>query len=277
MDDMVMKRPYTGDLLTRHLKALPAFRGLLRAVEARYYEEIELPEPVMDLGCGDAHFASETFDRPLAAGVDPWWLPLTEARTRSAYLTLAQAEGAALPFASGHFASVISNSVLEHIPELDPVLAEVNRVLQPGGTFVFCSPSDNFLPFLSISGGLRAVGLTPLGEAYERWFNFISRHHHCDSPAVWTERLGRAGFAVERHWYYFSKGALRSLEWGHYLGLPSAISKTLTGRWVLAPTEWNLAVTDWLLRRFYEEPKAEQGAYVFFVAKKVGGVLGGGR
>lgn len=256
------------DLLTRHLMALPAFRGLLRAVEARFYEDIDLPGPVLDLGCGDAHFASEAFDKRLDIGIDPWWLPLKEARTRDAYGVLAQAMGAAMPVPSNHFNTVVSNSVLEHIPDLDPVLADVYRVLRPGGKLVFCSPSDNFLPFLSISSGLRAIGLAPLAAAYERWFNFISRHHHCDSPAVWAARLEAQGFVVERHWYYFSRSALRALEWGHYFGLPAAIAKTLSGRWILWPAPANLIVTEWLLRRFYEEPLPERGAYLFVIARK---------
>ena len=61
----------TSDLLTRNLLDLPAFRGLLRAVEARFYHDIDLPGPVNDLGSGDAHFAEVTFKRPLDVGVDP--------------------------------------------------------------------------------------------------------------------------------------------------------------------------------------------------------------
>ncbi|MBI3240705.1 MAG: class I SAM-dependent methyltransferase [Chloroflexi bacterium] len=259
----------TDDLLWRQLKAMPAFRGLLRAVEAKFYDGLTLPEPALDLGCGDGHFASETFDRPLAAGIDPWWLPLKEARARNAYKVLAQADGTRLPFPAQHFASAVSNSVLEHIPELDPVLADLNRVLKPGATFIFCSPSDYFLEFLSISHFLRQVGLRGLAEMYERFFNRISRHHHCDSPDVWRERLARAGFAVERHWYYFSPGAHAALEWGHYLGLPAAVAKTLTGRWILWPSRANLWLTEKLLRRFFEEGKQEKGAYIFFVTKKI--------
>lgn len=257
------------DLLWRQLKAMPAFRGLLRAVEAKFYDGLPLPEPTLDLGCGDGHFASETFAHPLAAGVDPWWLPLREARMRKAYNVLAQADGARLPFPAGRFASAVSNSVLEHIPDLDPVLADLNRVLRPGATFIFCSPSDYFLEFLSISRLLRRAGLGGLAEMYERFFNRISRHHHCDSPDTWRERLARAGFAVERHWYYFSPGAHAALEWGHYFGLPSAITKALTGRWIVWPSRANLWLTEKLLRRYFEEGKQEKGAYVFFVTKKI--------
>jgi SAM-dependent methyltransferase len=258
------------DLLWRNLKDLPAFRGLLRAVEARFYQDIPLPEPVLDLGCGDAHFASITFDRPLAAGVDPWASPLVEARRRrGTYHLLAQAAGGALPFADGHFAAAISNSVLEHIPNLEPVLRELSRVTRPGAPFVFCVPSDHFLELLSVSGFLRRIGLTGLAQAYERFFNRISRHHHCDSPAVWQARLEAAGFRLERSWHYFSPAALRALEWGHYFGLPALVAHRLTGRWVLAPTKANLVLTDWLLRRYYQEPLPEKGAYLFLIARRL--------
>ena len=57
-----------GDFLWRHLRELPAFRALLRAVEARFYQDLlPLQEPVLDLGCGDGHFASVTFPRRLDA------------------------------------------------------------------------------------------------------------------------------------------------------------------------------------------------------------------
>ena len=258
----------TDDLLWRQLKAMPAFRGLLRAVESKFYNGLPLPEPALDLGCGDGHFASETFRHKLRAGIDPWWLPLKEASNRQNYCTLAQAMGDHLPFPSGYFASAVSNSVLEHIPDIDAVLRDLNRVLQPGATFIFCSPSDYFLEFLSISRLLRKIRFQPLAEAYERFFNRISRHHHCDSPAVWSERLGIAGFEVEQWWYYFSPGAHAALEWGHYFGLPSAVSKALFRRWILWPSRANLWLTEKLLRRYYEEGKQERGAYVFFVCRK---------
>ena len=41
------------DLLWQHLKTLPAFRALLRAVEARFYQQLDFPGPVLDIGCGD--------------------------------------------------------------------------------------------------------------------------------------------------------------------------------------------------------------------------------
>jgi SAM-dependent methyltransferase len=270
------------DLLWRNLCDLPAFRALLRAVEASFYADLPLRRPVLDLGCGDGHFASVAFDRPLKAGFDPWWEPLTEARGRQAYHMLAQSEGEQMPYPDGCFATVVSNSVLEHIPQVQPVLAEVARVLQPGGWLYFCVPGPHFLPFLSVGRALDRVGLHSLGGAYRRFFNRISRHYHCDGAEVWGRRLGTAGLRIVRWWPYFSRRALTALEWGHYLGLPSLVCKKLIGRWILWPARGNLWLTERLARPLYEESLSldgsteASGAYLFFVAQKGSAPPGGG-
>ncbi len=257
------------DYLWENLSTLPYFRALLRAVEARFYANIELPAPALDLGCGDGHFAPIAFARPLEVGVDPWWEPLREAGEQNAYTGLAQSDGAAMPFPDGYFASAVSNSVLEHIHHLDDVLRETARVLQPGAPFIFCVPNDNFLPTLSLGRIFDRLRLRRLGDAYRAFFNRISRHHHCDPPDVWQARLDAAGFEIVRWWHYFSPGALHTLEWGHYFGLPAWVSKLLFGRWILSPSRWNLALTHRLVARYYcEAPECQDGAYSFYITRR---------
>lgn len=259
----------TEDFLWQHLEELPAFRALLRSVEARFYQDLlPLKEPVLDVGCGDGHFASLTFPQPLAAGIDPALDVLREARRRASYQVLSQALGHALPYATDTFATVISNSVLEHIPDLDPVLAEIARVLQPEGQFIFCVPSEQFARLLFFSQLFRRLHLERLARGYEQLFNRISRHHHCDPPAVWQDRLAAVGLRLEHAFYYFSEKAHHALDLGHYFGAPSLVTKKLWGRWILAPQHWNLALTERWLRPLYEEPLPEHGAYLFFVARK---------
>ncbi len=255
-------QPQDHDFLWNQLVELPYFRALLRAVESRFYQTLPIVEPVLDLGAGDGSFAAHTFSRPLDVGLDPWRKPLWESRTRKAHKLLTLADGAHMPFADGSFRTIVSNSVLEHIPELNPVIAECFRVLRPGGYLLCCSPSDHFTDWF--------VGAKVAGDAYRRFFNRISRHHHCDSPAVWRERLERAGFVVEQIWYYFSPRALQALELGHYFGLPNLISKKITGKWVLFPSPKNplLRALDKSLRPLYDEPLPEIGAYLFCVARK---------
>lgn len=257
------------DYLWRNLFNLPYFRGLLRAVEASYYDDLTLKRPVLDLGCGDGIFAELSFDQVIDVGIDPWTSPLREARHSRAYELLVNGLGAQLPFDDKTFETVISNSVLEHIPDLEPVVAEVNRVLKPSGTFIFCVPNDNFLNNLGISVALQRAGLRGASASYRSFFNRISRHHHCDSQAVWQDRLERHGFEVLRAWDYFSPAATRVLECGHYLGLPALVSKKLFGRWLLSPTKWNLAITRKLTEPYYlSDQKTQGGSYSFYVARK---------
>lgn len=257
------------DYLWLHLKELPYFRSLVRAVEARFYQDFELPAPTLDVGCGDGHFATVAFERPLEVGLDPWEGPLREAARRGSYRALVLADGGRMPFASGSFASAVSNSVLEHIPHVEAVLEETGRVLEPGAPFLFCVPNERFLGSLSIGNALDKVGLRGLGDAYRRFFDRISRHQHCDPPQVWERRLQKAGFEVEKWWHYLPPRALHVVEWGHYFGLPALLSRRLTGRWVLVPQPWNLWLTRRVLKPYAaDEARSELGVYTFYVARR---------
>jgi SAM-dependent methyltransferase len=261
----------SDDLLWQQLKTLPAFRALLRAVEARFYYHVPLPEPTLDVGCGDGHFARMAFPgRRITAGVDPWWRPLQKSVRGGNYMAPIQALGDNLPFADDYFASAFSNSVLEHIPDIQPVLNEVSRVLRTGGRFLITMPSQYFNEYLGGAAFFERLRLPGLAGRYRSFFDFITRHAHTDSPETWAGRLALAGFAVERWQYYFSRDALRALEVGHVQGLPSAVLHALTGHWIVAPWESSLAPTERWVRPFFEEEASlNEGAYVMFVARKV--------
>jgi len=258
------------DYLTLHLQELPYFRALLRAVEARFYKDMTLPTPVLDLGCGDGHFASLAFEEPPDMGLDPWWGPILEAASRCSYKTLVCAKGNNMPYPSAYFSSAVSNSVLEHIPDLDPVVLELARVLKPGAPFIFCVPNHRFLNTLSFGQFFDKLKLHGFANAYRRFFNRISRHYHCDSPEIWRDRLEKAGFEIEEWWHYFPPEALHTLEWGHFFGVPSLVSKFLFGKWILAPAPWNLFITRWIVQRHYDlSPRSEKGAYSFYITRRI--------
>lgn len=246
--------------LFTQLRELPYFRALVRAVEAAFYQDLALDAPTLDVGCGDGHFAARTFNRQLDVGLDPWHDPIHEAKAYNAYHLLVEADGAHAPFPSEHFASAVSNSVLEHIPHIEAVLAETSRVLKPGAPFYFCVPNPRYLSELSIS--------RLLGKGYTEWFRRVSRVQHADDPDTWQIRLEKAGFSLEKWWHYFSPAAMRVLEWGHYFGLPSLMAKKLTGKWILAPTRWNLWLTEALMRKYALPEPVENGTFTFYIARK---------
>jgi len=255
-------------ILWRHLRDLPYFRAMLRAVEDSFYQDISLPQPVLDLGCGDGHFASVAFPRPLEVGLDPCWESLEEAKGRRTYQMVVQSDGARSPFPSGCFASAVSTSVLEHIPHVQDVICEVGRILRPGGLFVFCVPNDRFPKTLFGRLALRKLGLKSAAEGYSRWFNRIARHAHCDGVEIWTGRLEKAGFCLEQTWDYFPPKALHTLEIGHFLGVPSLVSRKITGRWILVRHKANLWLPYLATRRFMNERLSDEGVCTFYIARK---------
>jgi SAM-dependent methyltransferase len=257
------------DYLWLHLRELPYFRAMLRAVEAEFYQDYDLPTPTLDLGCGDGHFATIAFNCKLEVGLDPWESPLHEAKKRRKYKHLILANGARMPFNEGHFASAVSNSVLEHIPHVDHVLAETARVLRPHAPFLFCVPNPGYLTHLSISAALRRIGLKKLAAAYTEWFRRMSNTHHSDPPEIWQARLEQAGFIIEKWWHYFSPQALHMLEWGHYFGSPTLLTHTLFKRWIIAPWRWNLFLTEGLVRKYAVSVPDERGTYTFYVARRI--------
>ncbi|MFM2073048.1 MAG: hypothetical protein RLZZ623_3312, partial [Actinomycetota bacterium] len=68
-------------------------------------------------------------------GIDPTWNCVRVAGERGT--TVARAGAAALPFAGESFDAVVACLVFEHIRDVDDAIAEVSRVLRPGGRFCF--------------------------------------------------------------------------------------------------------------------------------------------
>ncbi|MDK2982228.1 MAG: hypothetical protein PWQ55_2575 [Chloroflexota bacterium] len=257
------------ELLRQQLNELPYFRAFLRAIEARFYQGLELAQPVFDLGAGDGHFAARTFQSKMEVGFDPAFVSLQEARGFGAYDLLVNGLGDRIPCANASFATVISNSVLEHIPDVDAVIREAFRILKPGGTLIITVPNSNFTQNLSVARFLDGIGWRGAARVYRTFFNKISRHYHPDSAMQWRARLEAAGFSVEQEWNYFSPRLLQILEWGHYFGLPNWFHKKIFGRWILFPDFWFVQRRyRWLYRYYREDPVTPDGAYTFFRAQK---------
>ncbi len=92
---------------------------------------------VLDVGCGDGQVSrlAATLGAKVV-GIDPTWNCVRVANERGGGV-FARAGAAQLPFADATFDAVVACLVFEHIREVDDAIAEVARVLQPGGRFCF--------------------------------------------------------------------------------------------------------------------------------------------
>lgn len=93
---------------------------------------------VLDVGTGEgqlARLAGAT--GATAIGIDPTWAQIEVAKSKAGTPQYARAEAAALPFPDDAFDCVIACLVFEHISMVDEAIAEVARVLEPGGRFLF--------------------------------------------------------------------------------------------------------------------------------------------
>ena len=93
------------------------------------------PGRVLDLGCGVGHSYLELSPRvTIGLDLEPSALIGQDRETHAADMR-------DLPFGDRSFASVLSVQSLEHVPDPESVLAEVVRVLLPGGRALFVTPN----------------------------------------------------------------------------------------------------------------------------------------
>jgi 2-polyprenyl-6-hydroxyphenyl methylase / 3-demethylubiquinone-9 3-methyltransferase len=130
---------------------------------------------VLDAGCGGGLVARE-----LAAagaevvGVDRSRGSLGVARRAAGPIgSFAPAQGRLerLPFAGGAFDAVVAADVLEHVPDLPAAVAELARVLAPGGSFVFDTVNRTFWSwFTGVFGLEQVLRMVPRGTHDWRLF-----------------------------------------------------------------------------------------------------------
>ncbi len=122
--------------------------GFSEGADEEYNEQI-LPlaarhlagaQRVLDVGCGEGQIgrlAAQVDGVELAIGVDPTPAQVAAAARRGGGVHVARAGASSLPFATASFDAVVACLVFEHIDAVDEAIAEVGRLLRPGGRFLF--------------------------------------------------------------------------------------------------------------------------------------------
>jgi SAM-dependent methyltransferase len=173
---------------------------LWRAWEFAAYRRYALRQPVLDVGCGDGRFFRLVWPGIKDVyGIDQQPAAVERAIQSGVYRCVWRADAAALPGDIGPFESVFANCSLEHMDNIDGVLASVRRTLVPGGMFLFSVVTDNIARWFSPATLVRALGEEALAShLFEEWLHY---HHLVNQLPVehWCAALVQAGFEVIEH------------------------------------------------------------------------------
>ena len=177
-----------------------------RAWELAAYRHVTLPEPVLDVGCGDGRFFHRAFPSVTEVhGVDQSAQAVELARQSGFYRQVYHAPAHSIPAAGNAFASAFANCSLEHMDELDRVLGEVSRVLRPGGVFLLSVVTDAFVHWSPLARVLTICGAADAGRRVQ--MQHEEYHHLVNALPIetWLSRMDRAGFQV-RQWTPLADG-----------------------------------------------------------------------
>lgn len=194
---------------------------------------------VLDVGCGEGRHSIGAY---LTADVQVIGVDLNEQDLHTARqrfepfedknnpdksLSFQRADALQLPFADGSFDKVICSEVLEHIPDYHGVLAEITRVLAPGGLLVVSVPRawpeeicwQLSKPYRQVEGGhIRIFNATQLRHDVEDlgWQRY-ARHwaHALHSPFWWLKcwRWGQDDSKLVQWYHQFLVWDLMQRPW----------------------------------------------------------------
>lgn len=171
--------------------------ALHRAIELRALDTRQCRGVILELGCRSGELGSlliELSPRILALdGIDD--TPVDNATLESlGYRRAVSAPLHALPFAKEQYDCVVSIGVLEHTRELEECLREVNRILVPGGVFIFTTPNSRWRNAGLWARLLQITGNVDKAERFAADKDLAEGHVNYLSRGEWTSCLLAAGF-----------------------------------------------------------------------------------
>lgn len=158
-----MKLEPTGErMILEHYKSSPHdyVIYLMHIATYRFAEDFARGQRVLDYGCGSGYGAAhiaEVAEQVTAVDVAADAIDYARGQFSRENLGFEVIDPSRpLPFTDASFDVVLSFQVFEHVPDAGRYLAEIRRVLAPGGTLVLATPD-------------RSTRLLPMQRPWNRW------------------------------------------------------------------------------------------------------------
>jgi SAM-dependent methyltransferase len=146
----------------------------------------------LEIGCGSGYHFQHVGDG-LHFGLDYEMPHLRRARERYPNYPVLQGDAYNLPFRSGAFDRVVSIYVFEHLHRLPECLAEVKRILKPGGELLVGLPAEGGLAY---ELGRSVTTKRHFERTHKVDYMKLVRSEHCNTCAEVLDEL-RQWFRVE--------------------------------------------------------------------------------
>lgn len=252
----------------RYLQIAPLGLSLWRSVEAKHLSCVEMPKPILDIGCGFGEFAMAFVDdEPIDVGLDIDTRDLFNAARTKKYKSLVLADARHTPFVENTFGSIFSISTFEHIKYPEKLLQESFRILKPGGKLYLTLETDEvdrntfYRPFF------KRLGMNWLGEWSTKKYNKMFNRHTLIKKDAWIQKIEKAGFIIETRKDIISPEVTKLFDIFLLTAWPSQLLYPFIGRrYVIRPK----FIEDMLVKRFlkYVDEEEKDGTNLLIVARK---------
>lgn len=251
--------------IKKYLENQPMFMAIIRSQEAILFQKYNklAKGKILDFGCGEGFFTELVFGKEkISVGLDLLDNKrIQEAVDKKIYKKIKLYNGDTIPYSDNYFNTIVSNCVLEHIPDINLSLKEIYRVLKPGGYFITSVMTDQWENNL--------FGSKIFGKKYLTYMRKTQDHHNLFSDSQWQTYFKNAGFKIQSVDGYLYEKSSFYLDLFHYLSIGSLISYKLFNKWIL----FNISIlnklkTQLIKKIIVDENNPNKASALFFVLKK---------
>ncbi len=251
--------------IKKYLENRPMFMAIIRSQEAMLFQKYSkfVDGKILDFGCSEGFFAGLVFGKgKVDVGLDLFGNDrIQEAIDKKIYKKVKLYDDVTIPYHDNYFNTIVSNCVLEHIPNLKLSLKEIYRVLKPGGFFLTSVMSDQWEKNL--------FGSKIFGKTYRNIMRKTQVHHNLFSKKKWQSYFKKAGFKIQLIDGYLYKKSSSYLDLFHYFSIGSLVSHKLLNKWVLFSIPILTKIkTQWIKKIINDENNPDKASALFFVLKK---------